>query len=126
MVAIDTTLGLDKVRLKKDELLKKLEENLGKHTEEFKEAHAGWKKTVLVEMKKNLMLAEEGKKWNLIINEAEPEDYSVWYRRIIALLKASIDDVIFLTQGEFRQYYLDEWNWKDAHTNSVSNYSSRR
>lgn len=126
MTALDAQLGLDKVRVKKDDLLKKLKENRSKHKEEHIEALKGWKEQVLFKMNENLDLAKNDEKWNLHINEEKPQDHTGDYDHVISLLEASIDDVVVITATEFRQYHDDQWRWKHDHMESVLNYTSRR
>ena len=117
--------GLDTVRMESKVLLAKLELNLEKHISEFNEAHAAWKKVVIAKMREHLDLAERDKAFNLYIKEAEPESHEIDYRRVIAMLKVSVDDTVELTRHDFQQYFLDDWQWKVAHNASLQAYTNR-
>ena len=119
---METQLGLDKVRLEKKELIAKLETNRKKHKQEYEKAFEGWRRKVIEEMSRNLELAKADKEWNLVIREPRPTDHTSDYDAVIALLKASIDEIVVLAVHEFKQYYLDEWTWQPLHKASVMNY----
>ncbi len=122
MVAQNMTLGLDKVRLEKTKLIERLEKNFEQHKKEYKTARTGWKRAVLKKMQENLALAENDKEFNLNIAERRPESHAQEYRCTIEMLKASLDETVILSQGEFQQYWLDEWSWKAGHTMSMARY----
>ena len=126
MTAGMAQLGLDKVRLEKKALLEKMQQNLETHVKEYKEAHAGWRRVVIIKMAANLEKAQAGGKVVVGVWEPkEPENHAREYERTISLLKASIDDTVVITAQEFRWYSDDEWSWKGQHVeeyNMLTNY----
>lgn len=126
MAAPELQLGLSRVRVQKDALLKQLKENLEKHKVEFASALKGWKIEVIEEMERNFVAARGGKGFELHIEAEKPHDHSEDYDHVISLLTASMDDVIILSADEFRQYHDDQWHWKGRHRGLVDTYSVKR
>jgi hypothetical protein len=113
------------VKVDRIELLKVLRNNMIKHVEEYNKAVKQFRLDVIDEMKRNLNQAENGGYLYLSLREHRqpPTSYESEYKRAIAMLSASIDDVIVLDSQQFNQYWLDEWTWKGSISNTA--YASK-
>ena len=100
------------VKAKRDDLLVRLRKNRGEHRELFNKAQEGFRKQVIEHLDKMLADAKEGRKIRLAVALPEPIDQTKDYDRVITMLEMSVDDVVELTQGEFAQYVMDDWQWK--------------
>ena len=115
------------VNINKENLLKIVRENLIKHINEFNESVADYKKLVLKISNENLKLAktanlEEFTKIRTL--PYGPISYEDSYNSAIRMLELSTDTTIKLTNDEFTQLVMDEWNWKKSFTASTSLYKS--
>ena len=69
--------------------------------------------------------ARAGKRIRRAVQLIEPTDQTKEYDAAIAMLQMSVDDVINLEEHDFRNYVLDQWNWKQAWTASNIGYSAK-
>lgn len=110
---------MEKIKVNKQKLLEVLEENKKKHLEDYDKALEGYKisaqKELAKKMKelKNLIDNEKIKRFNLSFSVNKPESHEEDFDLVIEMLKESIDDEVYVTPSEFRQYYKNEWSWKD-------------
>lgn len=111
------------VRIKKSELLAKLEENRAEHRSTFLEALDGYKVEVIKILTARLKDAKTGKRIPQHITIQQPVDQTREYDRVIAMLKMSVDDEVTLQAQEFQQYVMDQWVWKHQFLASNSAYS---
>jgi TFIIF-interacting CTD phosphatase-like protein len=110
--------GMSAVNVKKDELLTTLKKNREIHLREYKAAHEGYKKAFVKELTSMLARAKKGKFIHHVALQ-EPANYTSSYDKVIKMLTMSVNDTILITDSEFSQYVLDEWNWK-AHSTAVN------
>lgn len=116
--------GLDTVRVKKDELLTRIEANRDEHRAIFEEALDGWKKKVIESLEARYQDALQGKDFNIVIHLPRPEDHTDQYDTVIEMLKMSQDDELELTQHDFACYALDKWQWQAAFLATSMDYGS--
>lgn len=106
---------MDKVRVKKDDLITALKINRDAHEDMFVEAHAAWvEDTISVHKARIKSLKETGKSGAAPAFGTEPVSQVKSYDRAVAMLTMSVDDVIELSEQEFTQYVLDEWMWTSS------------
>ena len=120
--------GLGHVLIKKDKLISKMKENLGKHKAEFEEAHAAWRAKAVDALRAEIAKAEKGEKFSLndigIRNELpEPENHAKDYESVIEMMEISEDNAYVLSRREFNTYVRDEWDWTDHFKGVTRNYS---
>lgn len=113
---------MQSVKVKKDDLLKKLEENKNKHRSVFESAMEGYERAAIAWLEANLQKVRSGDHTRLYFTEPVPEDHTADYELTICMLQMSVDDEISLTDHEFEQYVMDSWGWKQQWTAAVSNY----
>lgn len=118
--------GLSSVRIRRKDLLDKLQANRDGHRAVFDEAIAGYHKAVIEALEKALADAKAGKKYRPEIFLPEPADHTPDYDRAIAMLEMSLDEELELSAGEFAQYALDDWGWKRDFIQTTSIYNAQR
>jgi hypothetical protein len=113
---------MNEVKVDRVKLVAKLGENRDKHVKEYEAAIVAYRESVIDEMKKNLRLARKGE-FRTSIHLPAPEDHRQDYDNAIAMMTASVEDVVTMTQSEFNQYYLDQWSWARAFAATSSFYN---
>lgn len=100
------------VTVKKDALLTALEENRKKHAARHDAAMAGYRhkakerlQVLSEQLEKNGVLRED-------INLPAPMSFLHEYDTVIEMLKMSVDTEMKISQGQFRRYVQDQWEWK--------------
>lgn len=124
MAGIQRDLGLQSVRVKKDELLEKLKSNCEKHTAEYTIALVGYKDDVRSQLVKLVSELDAGRRIKSSISFDEPQCHKEDYEIVIEMLEMSIDEYIDLSMSEFRQYVQDKWTWKEKFMTTNSKYLS--
>lgn len=104
---------MDKIRVEKAELLKKLHENKIKHSEMVIKAKEGYKKTVRVKLEKLLKKLDHDELVSFyeLTSLPQPVDKTDEYDRAIEMLNMSVDDTIEISESEFKCYVQDQWRW---------------
>lgn len=67
-------------------------------------------------------LAVKSLQWNSYLNLVYPENHTKDYERAIRMMSASIYDEVRLSEQEFDQYVLNNWEWKNKFITSNSFY----
>jgi len=122
-MAPDTVKGIQHIEVNKDDLIKELQKNRAQHETDFKEAHAGYRRALLEDLKKKLALAESDEEVPHFIQLDVPEDHTKDYDRVVGMLKMSIDKTVIITTQEYSQYVMDDWGWKERFTNTSQAYA---
>jgi hypothetical protein len=47
------------------------------------------------------------------------------YDRVLKMLDMTTDEVVVLSEDDFAQYVMDEWQWKEQFSQINSTYSAR-
>lgn len=118
--------GMSIITVKKADLLEALQKNAVKHAADYTEALQGYHESVVEQLEKALNDARAGSEYKTGFNLPEPQDHSAQYNRIIRMLQMAVTEEIKITDHEFSQYVLDEWNWKDHFIATASSYSNKR
>lgn len=112
---------MEKINIKKVELLKKLKSNLIIHEKIFKESMIIFKKNYISLLKERI---KKGK-----INQFEfhfplqlPKNYAQDYKDAIIMVEMDCRDIIILNEEEFMKYILNKWGW--MRTFKTSYYSN--
>ena len=101
------------VRIGKNELVNKLRENREKHHEHVKKAEKGYLKAVKEDLEQLLQIVNDGKIPNFrsLYKLQQPINKIEEYDIALQMLDMSTDDIIELTQDDFKKYVLDKWDW---------------
>lgn len=106
--------GLDTVRVKKEEVEKKVKENRDEHRKIFEEAFDGWKAKYVEWLEVTLAQAREGKELGSRFALTRPEDHTRDYDQVLTMLAMSQDAELELSAHEFANYIMDEWGWQHS------------
>lgn len=106
--------GLDTVRVKKEEVVKKVQANRDEHRKIFEEAFDGWKAKYVEWLEVTLAQAREGKQLGSRFTLTRPEDHTRDYDQVLTMLAMSQDDELELSAHEFANYIMDEWGWQQS------------
>lgn len=117
------TLGL--IRVRKSELLDRLQDNRDAHRELFLKAQEGYKVKAIEELEAALARARTNGAEKVFVMLPFPEDHTKDYDHIIAMVQMSVDDLFELNQHDFARYVLDDWEWKAGFTQSVMAYTGQ-
>jgi hypothetical protein len=116
--------GLDEVRVKKTELLKRVQENRDEHRKIFEEALEGWKKKVTKDLEDAVEDAKAGRDYRFRFNNPKPVDHTDDYDSVIELLKMSQDTEFVLARLDFECFVMDKWGWQRDFLTLSSAYGS--
>lgn len=142
--------SFNQVTVNKDDLLTAVMANKKTHDQIHADAMTGYYEKVAKELEKRLdMLDKVRLDFETSLNNINPEtekpvefnfthrnklfDLSVpfptnhtqAYERAIKMIEMSADDKFVLTQDEFRQYVMNDWDWKQAFISSNSMYLTK-
>jgi hypothetical protein len=122
------------VQIKRDELLAKLRENRDKHIADFNSARVKFyeKRSAAIQ---ELSQADRDntnqdilavKRITPLVSKLaampKPTSYENSYNRAISMLEREQRDVLEITDAEFAQYYLDDWQWRGQYAASTAGY----
>jgi plasmid stability protein len=115
---------MEKITVKKSDLLEKLEANMADHRQIFEEALAGWERETIAELAVRTREIRAGKKRTVTIHKAIPIDHTADYLRAIEMVKMAVGETVTLTEDDFAQYVMDDWGWQRQFVNN--SYGSNR
>jgi hypothetical protein len=114
---------VEKVRLKKDQLLKILRDNREVHAQQYADAVEGFYATVLEKLRELHSRLEARELVSYHINEVPPESHVKDYDRAIKKLEMTLDTEIELSDHEFARYVENtSWDWSNHWEMSNSKY----
>lgn len=114
---------MNNLKFNKDKLLTIIKENRTKHRAIFEEAYDGFYKALVAQLDKMKEAALAKKKISMYVGLTEPVDMTSEYDEVIQMLELTTDDSIVLDQRQFKNYILDEWNWKGQFITANSAYA---
>lgn len=124
---------MEKVTVKKSELLDALRHNRKKHVEEYEETVEEYKAAALqrldnaVDTLKDQISKLKGgdvPKLNVITFDIKPPEFhKTDYDRAIQMLEMAVDENITIVDWQFQQFVMDNWDWKDAFQSTRMSYS---
>jgi hypothetical protein len=109
-------------RIKKDELVQKVQFNRNEHRAIYERAMDGYRKAAGDFFNEQLEKARAGKVFVTFFSEPMPEDHTDDYDVVLEGWRMTEDDEIELSVQEFRQYVKDEWGWKKEFLATSQNY----
>jgi hypothetical protein len=109
------------VNVNREDLIRVLQLNLKKHTQDYKETLELYYKQLLVDLKELTAQAKAKTKKRIQFNPAQPKSYEKTYTDTIEMLMMSVDETINLDMDNFRKFVKDEWDWKNEFS-TVSNF----
>jgi hypothetical protein len=115
-----------KTKMRKHNLLEKIRSNRDKHKRIFNEAIEGYRKKAIEELDERIEKLKAGQSVDLFISLPQPQDYTRDYNRVIAMISENLFDEIELTEAEFAQYVLDDWQWKRDFLSVSNTYTTQQ
>ena len=114
---------MEKVKVKKDELLAKLQENF----EKWKALHirameAYWKAVDSALRKARTRANKKDRAWGNGVFLTPPDDHENTFKTAIKMVEMSCDEVIEITEEEFSSYILNKWGWRRDYITRASCY----
>ena len=116
---------MQKVNVKKTELLETLRVNCDHHREEFLVALECYRLEAIEVLEEAIDDAKKGKRIMTATHLTEPMDMTREYKKVIKMLEMSVDEEIELTNTEFQNYVCDDWSWSGAASLSNSAYTAK-
>lgn len=113
------------ILVNKTELLGTLQRNRTEHQEIFAEAEKGYHLKAIGLLRAELDKAEKGEEFKTYIELTKPASYVKEYDRIIGMLKMSEEPLISLSEQDYRNFVLDEWQWSGTFYASNVSYSAK-
>lgn len=114
------------IKVRKGELIAKMEGNRYTHRTDFEEAMDGYRVAVIKRLDEMMEQARKGKQVDQYVNLIMPEDHTDDYDRVIAMLSMDTEDTVLLSEGDFAKYVLDAWAWKEQFTATNAYYGAVR
>jgi hypothetical protein len=112
---------MEKVTVNKKDLLETLKTNRAEHRKIFEEAIEGYRKTATRLLEEQVTKAKANKRFVTYIQLVQPIDQTKEYDRAIRMIEMSVDQTITLSERDFQQFVMDEWQWTSVFaTNSVA------
>ena len=113
---------MQRIKVKKQELLEKVEENRRTHEEQVTLATKRYRDAAIKQLLERYQQVMDGGKVDLRFDLDEPQSHLDDYDTAIAMLKMSIPDEIDLEEHEFRELVLDQWTWRGRWKMSMRAY----
>lgn len=117
------------ITVKKKDLIQVIKQNREKHLQDYNTAVLGYKIKVKEELEKKLKELErltdsnfENFEHYLKSISSKPTNNLKDYDVALGMLEITTEKEIQLDINEYRQYYLDEWHWKNVWTMSNTGY----
>lgn len=114
---------MKQVTVRRDELKAKIQANRATHRAQYEKAIEGWAQEVTQLLQDDIDALRRGVRRRLTATDPMPTDHTQDYDRVLAMLEMSIDDTQTLDEQTFRQYVLDDWQWKSNWVASNSKYN---
>jgi hypothetical protein len=114
---------MDKLKFKKDDVLKTLVKNRTEHLQIVKENQKGYREKFEKMLLQRLSDLREGKKVNTHFDLRFPSSHVDDYDRAIEMLQMCVDTEVTLSQQEFQCYMRDKWSWQADYLVASSAYS---
>ena len=114
-----------KVNVNTHALIDKLMANREKHRGVYLKAMDGYQRECIRVLEENLSAMRAGVKKTLYLHETMPVDHTRDYDTVIGLIGFSEGDQVELSAAEYRQYVLDDWEWKAQWTTTNSKFTGQ-
>lgn len=112
------------IKVRKDVLLAKLEENKGKHRAVFEAALGGFREEATRILEQNLAYVKEGKTRKLYISMPVPKDHTSDYDRVIGMVQMDQDPMFVLSELDYSRYVDDNWEWTSEFGTTSMRYAA--
>ena len=110
-------------KVKKAELLEIVKQNRKDHKDVVAEAMENYRRAAIAELESMLADAKAGRRIRRSIELIQPMDMTREYDQIIRQLEMEVEDTVELSAGEFAQYVLNRWSWREQFASSARMYA---
>jgi hypothetical protein len=114
---------MDRITVKKADLIETITKNREEHREQFLAAQVKYRERVIEELDLRLLEARRpGGRINLGFALPEPVDYTAEYDTALAMLAWEIGDEVELDEQTFGQLVLNRWRWAQHFAANTRSY----
>lgn len=115
---------MNKIRVSKEKLLDILRKNRDIHCKESAMLMFEYKTAIKNTLNKLAEKANAGENVNIkeLFAHPEPHSYEKDYNDAIGMLELCVDATLEIDKNEYRQFVLDDWNWKSSFAMSKTAY----
>lgn len=110
------------VTIEKSKLLDALRRNYSLHESEWETAMLGYRKLLKAQLLNLLDDVAAARDVDHHIHLKKPHNHGKDYHRVIKMLEMSVANDITITELQFRNFVLDEWQWSDEFKSSTMSY----
>lgn len=121
---------MERVTLRKNELIETIRKNRKTHEELYKEALQGYYEQrdealalLSVKCKKHDDKEDKDVDFHSLYRLLRPANHTREYDRVIKMLEHHVADEVELSNEDFGRYFEDEWDWKQNWILSNSGYT---
>lgn len=119
---------MNTVTVNKLDLIGALRHNRDKHIAIVHEAEATYRVQAIERLQHALKMIEKGHPaWDVLNNIRrdfpKPEDFTYHYDCVLEMLSMCRESDFRIDQGQFDEYVMDNWPWKNSFTSVNSRYS---
>lgn len=104
---------MEKINIKRRELLKTLEHNLITHEKLYQASTKAFKKNYISLLSR---MAKDGMKdkFQFHVPLSKPQNFAQNYKDAIKMVQMDCRDIIILSEQEFMRYILNKWEWMSS------------
>ena len=115
---------MNKVFVKKEDLIKVLTENRDIHAKEYEEARKGYAIMAVDALDAKLKVIKEGKEFNMYFNDlnSPPESHVEDFQNVIDMLGVTEQVDVEITMDDYLKYYKNNWSWHQGWNLSNKGY----
>jgi hypothetical protein len=117
--------GQSEVTVNKVELLETIKKNRQTHEAEFKEATQGYRSESVKVLTQMLKDAKAEKEFKSYTGLEQPPCHLQEYDRVIKMLEMSVYEIIKLSETQFNNFVMDNWNWSNQFKTVNASYLSK-
>lgn len=121
-MAMNVATDMNKVTISKQKLIDVLTFNRTMHIADYQAALVEWEKQYAKALRRELRANVESKTGSVYLEK--PVSYQNSYDTALRMLDLALEAEFVLTERQFRQYIMDEWDWKDRFVSNTMSYSS--
>src|SRR6266508_2777285 len=101
------------VQVPTEVVLARLQSNRAKHRSIFEQAIERFRAEAVQRLGERIDQIKAGTSTNTYVSMPVPEDHTDDYDRAIRMLELHTSDTIVMKESTYRQFYEDDWDWKE-------------
>lgn len=113
------------MKFSKEQLVGIVTTNREEHKDIFDEAVDGYKAKAIKELEAHIERIRRGDLVQVYVSFPKPVNHTRDYDRLLKMLALTTEDEVELTETQFSQYVLDDWDWKRQFLTANSAYSKK-